>query len=164
MKNLLLAVIATAVIVGGGAFYGGMQYGKKNAAPLWGNGQSSRNLSLEERQQRVQQFGGGLGVMGSNGVRAGNRGGDIVNGEVLTKDATSITVKLRDGGSKIVLFSDSTEIGKFARGTIEDVSAGETVTVSGKANTDGSVTAQSVQIRPAPATKPAPIPASPVTK
>lgn len=145
MKNIVIAVVATAVIVGGGAFYGGMQYGKQFVAPTQDDRQNFRDLSADERQQRMQQFG--QGMPGGSGARPGNRGG-IVSGEVLAKDAASLTVKLRDGGSKIVLFSSSTEIGKLMQGTVNDVRVGEQVIVNGSANADGSVTAQSIQIRP----------------
>ncbi|OIO07392.1 hypothetical protein CO115_00755 [Candidatus Falkowbacteria bacterium CG_4_9_14_3_um_filter_36_9] len=55
---------------------------------------------------------------------------------------------MRDGGSKIVFLSDSTSIGKTTDGTVADLEAGKQVTINGKDNSDGSVTAQSIQIRP----------------
>lgn len=127
------------VVVGGGAFYGGMQYAGSN------NGRGNfANMTPEERQARVQQFGG---AQGQRGGRGGANGG-LVNGEILSKDATSITLKLRDGGSKIVFYSPTTEVSKFMAGTEADLEVGKTINVNGTANPDGSITAQSIQVRP----------------
>lgn len=72
---------------------------------------------------------------------------NMTNGEVLSKDEFSITVKNRNGGSRIVLFSSSTTILKLTEGIIDDIKMGDNITVTGKINTDGSITAESIQIR-----------------
>jgi len=71
-----------------------------------------------------------------------------VNGEIISSDDKSITVKLTDGGSKIVILSDNTEINQAANATKDDLKAGEKVAVFGQENSDGSVTAQSIQLNP----------------
>ncbi len=129
MKKTLLLVLAVAVVVGGGAFYSGMKYSQSKVS------------------QRFAQIGGNGGNFRSNRTSAGGNSGFIA-GEILSKDADSITVKMRDGSSKIIFFSDSTEIGKFVNGASNDLSIGQSISVSGKANSDGSITAQSIQIRP----------------
>ncbi len=145
MNKLITIVIAVAVVVGGGAFYGGMKYAQSQAPQR--NAQGFQNLSPEERQQRIQQFGGSGG---------GNRGagGGFTSGEILSKDDKSITIKMRDGGSKIIFYSDTTEVGKFVNGTLSDLEIGKTVSVNGKTNSDGSVTADSIQLRPTIPTQP----------
>lgn len=145
MNKLIAIVIATAVVVGGGAFYGGMKYVQSQAPQR--NAQGFQNLSPEERQQRIQRFGGSGG--GNGGTRSG-----FTSGEILSKDDKSITIKMRDGGSKIIFYSDTTEISKFVNGSPSDLEIGKNVSVNGTANSDGSITAQSIQIRPAMPTQP----------
>lgn len=70
-NKMLLSILTAAIVVGGSAFYGGMKYAQSQSP----KGQFSRanlqNLSPEERQQRIQQFGG-LG-MGSRSGGLGSR-------------------------------------------------------------------------------------------
>lgn len=73
-----------------------------------------------------------------------------VNGEIISADEKSVTVKLPDGGSKIVILSEKTSINKAAEATKEDLKVGEKVAVFGSENTDGSVTAQNIQLNPQP--------------
>jgi hypothetical protein len=90
--------------------------------------------------------GPGSGFSGANSMR--NRGAGIINGDVTSKDETSMTVRGRDGSSKIVLYSGTTQIMKSTTGTSSDVAVGTQVMIQGKTNSDGSITAQSIQIRP----------------
>ncbi len=123
--------MTVAVLVGGGAFYSGMKY--------------ADGKSASDRQQRFGQTGANI----SGGFRGGRSGmGGFTSGDIIAKDDKSLTIKMRDGGSRIVFFSDTTEVSKFVAGTSADLAVGKTVTVMGTANSDGSVTATSVQIRP----------------
>lgn len=144
MKKIVVPVLITAVVVGGLSFYGGMQYQ-----------QSTLNA---QRQQRAGSFGGAGGIgAGSFGGASGGRGqaASMINGDIISSDDKSITVKTRDGGSKIVFFSGSTGITKSVDGVASDLATGKTVIVSGTPNSDGSVTAQTIQLRPqAPAVTP----------
>ena len=149
MNKLIAIVIATAVVVGGGAFYGGMKYAQSKAPQgrlSQADFQNLQNFSPEERQQRLQELGANAGGF-RGGQRGGNAGG-FTTGEIISKDDKSVTVKLRDGGSKIVFLSDSTEITKSAAGTLSDLEVGKNISVNGTTNSDGSITAQSIQLRP----------------
>lgn len=151
MNKLITIVIAVAVVVGGGAFFGGMKYAEsKNSRGRLSQAdfQNLQNLSPEERQQRLQQLGANAGAGFRGGRTGGQVGGGFTSGEIISKDDKSITVKLRDGGSKIVFLSDSTEITKSAEGTLGDLEVGKNISVNGTTNSDGSVTAQSIQLRP----------------
>lgn len=125
MKNSLIVTIVVAVIIGALAFYGGTRY-------------QLGKLRSGFPQGRNNQFG----------QRSNNTGIRPINGEILKADDKSITVKLQDGSSKIVILSDSTSINKAAEGTKSDLKTGEKVMVIGTTNSDGSVTAQNIQLNP----------------
>ncbi len=136
--NKLLPVVAVAVVCGAAGFFGGMQY-QKTQTPASGN----KNFAYGN-------IPGGAG-QGANGTRlAGQNGqGGVTSGDIISKDSQSITVKLRDGSSKIVFYSGSTQIAKQTSGTADDLAVGSTVMVTGITNSDGSITAQSISLRPA---------------
>jgi len=131
MKKIIIITLIAVIVVGAGAFYGGLKYGQSK---------NSRGIG----QGNFQAIGAGRN---GNGSRSG---AGFVSGEIISKDDKSITVKLVNGGSKIVFYSDKAEIGKFVNGTLSDLNVGENVVVNGTANQDGSLTAQSIQIRPTP--------------
>ncbi len=133
-KKSITIVLCVVVLIGGVSFYGGMKYGQSSAA-----------ASLS--QARQQRFGSGTGST-NNGNRSGFRVGGMMAGDIISKDDKSITIKTQDGGSKIVFYANSTVVGKSVSGTAVDLEIGKTVTVSGSANSDGSITAQSIQMRP----------------
>ncbi len=144
MKNAFIGYVITALIVGGGAFYGGMEYQKTLKSERGAGGINNfANLSPEERQKMREQFGGNTMRSGQ-----GRNGGNIATGEIIAKDDKSITVKLRDGGSKIIFYTDTTDIGKFTKGEKNDLEVGKTVLVTGEQNSEGTITAQSIQLRP----------------
>ncbi|KKP79965.1 MAG: hypothetical protein A2271_01175 [Candidatus Moranbacteria bacterium RIFOXYA12_FULL_35_19] len=134
-KIIPVAIIAT-VLVSIGSFYGGTIYQKKKMAPQ-NFSRGGNNSDFQKGQKPDGQR------MGQN-----NSGGAFENGEIISKDDKSITIKTRDGGSKIVYFSDSTTIGKTIDGSISDLSVGNQVMVNGKNDSSGVITAQNIQIRP----------------
>ena len=152
MNKLITIVIATAVVVGGGAFFGGMKYAESKSPRgrlSQADFQNLQNLSPEERQQRLQELGANAGAGFRGGAGGGQRGGGgFTAGEIIAKDDKSVTVKLQDGGSKIVFLSDSTEITKSVAGALSDLEIGKNISVNGTANSDGSITAQTIQLRP----------------
>ena len=149
-KNII--IIVAGVIIVGGSFYGGMRYAQ-GKTPMGGAGRAGMgnfaNLSPEERQARIQQFGAAGAGGGRGGARGGPGGGGFNMGEILSKDDKSITIKLADGGSKIIFLSASTTVTKSMSGSVQDLTVGTQVNAAGTPNSDGSLTAQSVQIRPA---------------
>ncbi|MDD4902170.1 MAG: DUF5666 domain-containing protein [Patescibacteria group bacterium] len=132
-KNITILVVAVIVALAVGVF-GGMQYQKMAAKKI------------------AAQFPGGQGFnrgnfTGSVNSQRSRNGAGFTAGSVLSKnDSKSFTVKLNSGGSEIVFLSANSKIMKSATGTIDDLVAGEQVVVSGTANSDGSITATSVQL------------------
>ncbi len=126
-KNITLA--ASAVVLMAASFYGGMLY-----------------------QERFQRPGDMMRMPNANNQRfMGQRGGQangFIMGEILKKDATSVTIKMQDGSTKIVLMGESTEVTKSVSGSGGDLTTGLNISVAGSPNPDGSVTAQTIQIRP----------------
>lgn len=133
MNKASVAVIV--VVVAGASFFGGMKYSDAKTASA--------------QQARIGQFASRTG--GGNGAirTGGNGGGGATAGEIISKDDKSITVRARDNSSKIVFLSGSVEVSKMISGTSTDLEIGRTVTVTGTTNSDGSVTAQMIQLRPA---------------
>lgn len=138
MKNQLVISIVIGVVLIGAAFYGGMQYAKAGL------------------KTNVFAPGQRPGMAQGNGNRANGFGGMLI-GEILSKDDKSITVKIPDGGSKIVFFSKETKVNKASDGTADDLVVGKQVRVNGAQNTDGSVNASNINLEtlvvPAPQTK-----------
>lgn len=124
-KSTPIAIIVAIVFAGAG-FYGGMLYG------------TSKNSS---KLTRPAGMGGA-----QNGTASST--GSIVYGEIVSVDSASMTVKASDGGSKIVFFSGSTKITKNSDAQASDLAAGSTVMASGGANSDGSVSAKTIELNP----------------
>ena len=143
MKKNLWTFIISLVVVATGSFYGGIKYSQSKNLGM----DNFNKLTAEQRQARFIQ-GNETNTDNAMGIRTGMANGGLINGEVLSKDDKSITVKLADGGSKIVFYSDSTVVSKSATTTMQDLTVGENVMVSGTTNQDGSISAQMVQIRP----------------
>lgn len=158
-QNLVIIVVAGLILLGG-SFYGGMQYGAKKISKnqLTQDEKTAGNGIGRGTNANGQRMTGGQGAqrgMGGLGANANGGAGDFAGGEIISKDDTSVTIKTRDGGSKIIFFSDKTSIDKSVSGSIGDLNVGQQVMINGKASADGSIIAQSIQIRPTQVAQPA---------
>lgn len=131
MKNNYIVIAIIVVLVGVGAFFGGMKYQESKS------GRANFPRQFQNDRQGGQN--------GQGRFMGGNR---PVIGEILSVDDKSITIKLQDGSSKIVLLSDKTSINKASDATQVDLKVGERVLATGTDNSDGSVTAQNIQLNP----------------
>ena len=133
-SKIIMGVIA--VVFAAAGFFGGMKY-QQGKTPAFGG-----------------QFRAGQGVPNGRGGTGGQAGGNRpngfrpVSGEVVNIDDKSMTVKMMDGSTKIVILSDNATYNKSADGSKSDIKAGTQIAVFGTENSDGSVTAQNVQINP----------------
>lgn len=146
-KNDLLITIIAVVVVGAVAFFGGMKYqqsqavGPNNFRQFQGAGQGAGMMGRSFSGSQNRSFGNGQGRMGMGGSRP-------VAGEIISQDDKSITVKLPDGSSKLVILPDNVTISKTDTGSKTDLKSGVQVGVFGSENSDGSVTAQNIQLNP----------------
>ena len=140
--NKIVLVIISLVIVGGGAFYGGIKY-------------QERNFSPEEIIERMQETGMGanMGNIAGDHVRNYSRGDSMsgvamIVGEIISQDEDSFTIKLNDDSTRIIFINESTQITKSVNGVSADLEQGKQVFLNGSENPDGSYTAQIIQLRP----------------
>lgn len=137
MQTKQMIIVGAIVVVVG---VGGFLVGKSTATAT---------------SSRFPQFAPGMAGVPRNGTGRGTntRSNNMmryrpVNGEIIESGDDSVIVKLMDGTSKIVLFSDKTEINKAQQAEPADLKVGEKVMVVGQENSDGSVTAQNIQLNP----------------
>ena len=143
VKKIIPIFVALILVVGGGAFYGGMKYQQSKSSLGNFSRQNLQNLSEEQRQQLQANIGGGFQRGSGGGI-----GSNFLNGEVLAKDQQSLTIKTSDGSSKIVFLSASTTVSEMTEGSINDIEIGKQIMITGQQNSDGSYTARTIQLSP----------------
>lgn len=79
----------------------------------------------------------------------GHTGGGFTAGKIISISGDSMTIQsMQSSSTEIVLLSNAIQIEKTVSGTQSDLTPGTSVVITGSTNSDGSLTAQSVQIRP----------------
>ncbi|MFZ2199497.1 MAG: hypothetical protein WAV40_01775 [Microgenomates group bacterium] len=129
-QNIVVACIITAVLAGGVGYKVG-----------------TSNFAFGKFSNTNQRFGGrgqnnyptGQGMMGRGGA---------LTGEVTAKDGKTLTVKLSDGSSKLVIFSDTTTYRTAIDSSMDKVEVGTKIAAFGTTSTDGSTVATSIEINP----------------
>lgn len=127
-KIIVILALAAAL------FYGGFAYGASSSsgsAPAGASAFGSARSGTKPTANGTGEFSGGSATVGT----------------VVSSDATSITVALKSGGSVVAFYSTSTPITKITAGSPSDMAAGADITVFGTTNSDGSITASSVQLK-----------------
>lgn len=132
-RNTFITLLAVAIILGGaigGALAGGIAIGK---------GQGSRAgqySSLPSGQGNFQLPGNNTAI--PSGSRA-------TMGTVEKVEGSVVTLKTQEG-TVLVNIDSSTSIQKMVEGSLEDLSSGANIAVSGDKNEDGSIDAKSISI------------------
>lgn len=136
MKRYLpLILLTVGLLIGfaGGFYFKTYQQSKQRPNFMNGNSNTQRFVpnggSREDGQGRVN-FGG------------------ATEGDIISIDEKSITVKLLDGSTKIIFLGDTTTYSNISDSKKEDLKIGIKVAVFGSSNTDGSLTAQRIQLNP----------------
>jgi hypothetical protein len=129
-RNQTIGAIIGVVVIAGGAFYAGTVYGR-GQTPGRGNFANGGTFM-------VRNMGGARGTAG------------FVAGSIVSADNGSISIKMQNGSStQLVLIGANTQVLKSVEGSASDLTVGTDVTITGTPNSDGSLTASSIQIRPA---------------
>lgn len=126
---MLPSILISIIVAGGVGYYVGSHHPSVQAG-------------------RAGGFAGGAPGAQRGGFARGAATGGMVNGSVVSLADNILTIKGRDGGSRVVLFTGSTKVSKSVDGARTDVKEGTNVLIIGSQNSDGSVTAETVQIRP----------------
>src|SRR6266404_7657982 len=98
--NKITTIIIGIVLIGA-SFFSGVKYAQSKT-PIRGN---------------FTTFGSGS----QRGTRGNPNVGGVINGDIIAKDNSSITIKMRDGSTKIIFVSDSTNVMKFVQGNLSDL-------------------------------------------
>ncbi len=137
-----VALLAVAVILGiiiGGALAGGIAIGKsqgKSEARQELQSQTGGYSSLPSGQGNFQLPGSSSGIPSGIGATVGTV--EKVEGSLITLKTSTGTV--------LVNIGNSTSIQKTVEGSLQDISPGQNIAVSGNKNANGSIDARNIAI------------------
>ena len=102
--------------------------------------------SSASRQFAGGPNGGNFGAS-SRGASGNRTSGSFAMGNIASINGQTMTLQLPNGSSEIVFFSSSTSIIKPSTASASSLTTGLRVMVGGSSNSDGSLTAQTIQIQ-----------------
>jgi hypothetical protein len=129
--NQIIATVILLIVFSATSFFVGTKYQQKKTVSRFTQ-QIGTNRAANNGQQ-------------NRGQTAGFR---QTIGDIISTDDKSITVKMTDGSSKIVLISDTTSINQSTVAAKTDLKVGAKVAVLGDQNTDGSITGRTINLNP----------------
>ena len=128
MKKYLVHIVWLVIVVvalGGGYFWGKSDVNSARAGFTGAFGSSTR------------------------GRAGGGAGGGFTAGQITQMDSSSITLQLPNGNSEVVFYSSSTPVSEPTIVSVSTLKVGTNVMVGGTSNSDGSLTATTIQVRAA---------------
>lgn len=134
-KTHIIWVLVVIVALIGGFFWGKASAGSARPTAFAGAGAFGASST--------RRFGGGAG----GGGGAGAAGGGFVTGQIVSMSTDSFTLQLANGNSEVVLYSTSTPVTEPTTVSVNSLTTGTNVMVVGSSNSDGSLTAQTIQVR-----------------
>ncbi len=132
-RTQIIWMIVAVVALVGGFFWGKSVGASAVAAGRAGAGRFALGSS-------TAAFAGRAGFGGA-------AGGGFTAGQVLSVDSDSLTLQLANGNSENVFFSSSTQISMPEPVPASSIQSGTMVMITGTTNSDGSVTASTIQVR-----------------
>ena len=141
MKTVIWAVLA-AVLAGALGFYGGVVYQKSQTQ----SAVSGRMGGQGGFPRMPRETPAAPAARAGNRQRAFDRGG-VATGTILSQNATSITIKTGDGGSKTVFVTTDTRVSKQDQLTAADLKVGDQVAAMGQ-SANGGIDARSITVVP----------------
>jgi hypothetical protein len=136
--TIALAIVVLAVVCVG-SFLGGMMYGK--------NQPDAARVTVATTVNGSGQGAMPPGGQGGPGTGQGGQGrGGMLSGQVESIADGVMTIADSKGKQTQVKVTDTTLIQKQASVPLSNLQTGESVLVSGSQNSDGSITARSVQV------------------
>jgi len=144
-KNPTMVLGIIAITCAALGFFGGMKYQQTKSPSFARGGQNNIQQGMGQNNGQTTK---GTGIT-KNTKNGAGIGGGVQVGTISAIDDTSITLKLQDGSSKIIILSGTTEYTTTTDASKSNLDVGITVAISGTINTDGSVTAKQVQVNPA---------------
>lgn len=143
--NQIISIAVLLIVVGVASFYGGTKYQQRKTTVGFNQRMAYDGSGLGQGMGRGLNNDTNTDTVKNRGQTAGFR---QTVGEIISLDDKSITVKMADGSSKIVLISDSTVVNQSVAASKTDLKVGLQVVIRGDQNTDGSVTSTNIEINP----------------
>jgi hypothetical protein len=144
MKNdyMIIGSIALAVVTGGVGFWGGNVYAKSRVGFNFQNRTGGRQMTQSQNMGRTTM----TNMTPDNSQGFMGRGATV--GEVSAKDDNSITIKMSNGSSRIIILSGNTTYRIASETGLDKVEVGTKVAAFGETGNDGNITATSIEINP----------------
>ncbi len=163
-------IVALVIVVAAGAAFGGYTFGVKagqaQAADVRAGFLAARGLGSQQGMAGPSQGGAGFPGAGASG-QSGGLQANVANfaaGQVKQVDGSTIQLSTATEVLKVKI-GDRTQFQKMGQGSISDIQPGERITVQGARASDGSFTAQMIQIGSGPGGgAPPAVPGTPATK